>query len=130
MLFPKQIKLNGTDSLTITWNNDKVHTFPLRFLRDESPDAGNKGETILWKHYDPIPKSPDKPGKYEVQNIKVVGEYAINIVWKDGYSYGIYSWDLLWRLGEYLEVKENLHQDFEHDHNHEHHNKKKKERDE
>jgi DUF971 family protein len=49
MINPIQIKLNGEESLNITWENGKVHTFPLKFLRDESPDAGNKGETILWK---------------------------------------------------------------------------------
>jgi len=116
MIYPKKIKLNGKDSLTITWENDVVHNFPLTFLRNESPDAGNKGETILWKHYDPIPKEPDKPGKYEVRSIEMVGDYAINITWKDGYNYGIYSFDLLWRWGEYLNVKDNLHQDFDHEH--------------
>jgi DUF971 family protein len=130
MLYPKTIKLNGQESLTITWNNEKVHTLPLKFLRDESPDAGNKGETILWKHYEALPKGPDLPGKYEVSKIDLVGDYAINIKWKDGYDYGIYSWDLLFRMGEYIEVKDNLHQDFEHDENHEHHNKKKDKRDE
>lgn len=118
MLQPAKIKLNGKESLTITWNNGIVHTYPLKFLRDESPDAGNKGETILWHHYEPLPKGPDMPGKYEVEKIELVGGYAMNIKWKDGYDYGIYSWDLLWRFGEYLEVKDNLHQDFEHDHSH------------
>ncbi|MGE5683029.1 MAG: gamma-butyrobetaine hydroxylase-like domain-containing protein [Bacillota bacterium] len=130
MLYPKKIKLNGKESLTITWNNQTVHSIPLKFLRDESPDAGNKGETILWRHYEAPQKGPDKPGKYEVEKIDLVGDYAINIRWKDGYDYGIYSWNLLWRLGEFIEVKDNLHQDFEHDQNHEHHNKKKEKRDE
>lgn len=116
---PKQIKLKDKISLVISWDNGTIHTYPLKFLRDESPDAGNKGETILWRHYDPFPKTPDKPGKYEVETIEQVGNYAITIKWKDGYDHGIYSWDLLWRLGEYIQVKENLHQDFEHDHDHE-----------
>lgn len=127
MPFPVKIKLKDKTYLSVTWDNDKVHNFPLKFLRDESPDAGNKGETILWKHYDPIPKGPELPGKYEIENIEQVGTYAVKIKWKDGYDFGIYSWDLLWRLGEYLEVKENLHQDFEHDHNH--HNEEEDKRD-
>jgi DUF971 family protein len=116
MLMPKQISLDGKDHLKIVWNNEKEHKIPLTLLRDESPDAMNKGETILWRHYDAPKKEDDKPGKYEIQGIETVGSYAISITWKDGNNYGIYSWDLLWRLGEYCEVKGNLHQDFEHNH--------------
>ncbi len=105
MAKPKKIKLNEQESLTIEWNNGKTNTYPLRFLRDESPDAGNKGETILWKHIPPPPKGPDKPGKYEIADIKMVGNYAINIIWKDGESAGIYSWEVLEKLGEFLEIK-------------------------
>ena len=53
---------------------------------------------------------------YEIEKIEMVGNYAMQITWKDGYDYGIYSWDLLIRLGEYIEVKNNLHSDFDHDH--------------
>ena len=110
---PKKIKLNKEkQTLDITWNNDRTINYPLTFLRDESPDAGNKGETILWKHIPPPPKGADKPGKYEIEKIEMVGNYAMQITWKDGYDYGIYSWDLLIRLGEYIEVKNNLHSDF------------------
>ena len=105
---PKKIKLNNQESLSIEWDDGSIHEIPLKFLRDESPDAGNKGETILWKHYAPPPPEPDKPGKYEIDKIETVGNYAIQITWKDGYDYGLYSWDLLQRWGEVLEVKSNL----------------------
>ena len=108
MKIPKKIKLNGQESLTIIWDDGKIIDYPLKFLRNESPDAGNKGETILWKHYAPPPKGPDKPGKYEVEKIDKVGHYAINIIWKDGESAGIYSWEVLKRLGELLEIKKSL----------------------
>lgn len=126
MAVPKKIKLNGQESLTIIWDDDRTHNFPLSFLRDESPDAGNKGETILWKHIPPPPPGPDKPGKYEVEKIELVGQYALQITWKDGYDYGIYSWELLERLGEYLDVKNSIpdfdHHDHDHDHDHGHAN--------
>ena len=108
MALPKKIKLNDQESLTIEWNNGKTIIYPLTLLRDESPDAGNKGETILWKHYSPPAKGPDKPGKYEIANIEKVGNYAIKIVWKDGESAGIYSWEVLERFGELLEIKQSL----------------------
>ena len=84
MKIPKKIKLKNQEFLIIEWDNGKIVDYPLKFLRDESPDAGNKGETILWKHYAPPPKGPDKPGKYEIDKIEKVGNYAINIIWKDG----------------------------------------------
>ena len=108
MALPKKIKLNKQESLIIEWENGKIIDYPLTFLRDESPDAGTKGETILWKHYAPPPKGPDKPGKYEIENIEKVGSYAISIKWKDGEDNGIYSWEVLEKLGEFLELKNSL----------------------
>ena len=108
MALPKKIKLNNQELLTIEWNNGKTINYPLTLLRDESPDAGNKGETILWKHYAPPAKGPDKPGKYEIANIQKVGNYAITITWKDGESAGIYSWEVLERLAELIEIKNSL----------------------
>ena len=102
MPVPTKIKLNGQESLTIIWDDGKEYTYPLQFLRDESPDAGNKGETILWQHYEPPDQGPDKPGKYQIANIETVGNYAIQITWKDGNSDGIYSWDLLRDWGKHL----------------------------
>ena len=108
MTKPKKIKLNSQKSLSIIWEDGKENNFPLKFLRDESPDAGNKGETILWKHIPPPPKGNDKPGKYEIADIQQVGGYAIQIFWKDGNADGIYSWDLLRRWGESLEKEKNI----------------------
>ena len=107
MAAPTKINLLQQIALEIVWNDGRIHQIPLRYLRDESPDAGNKGETILWKHYAPQ-KSPDLPGKYEVKDIKVVGNYAIQIYWKDGNNDGLYSWELLDKWGELFASKANL----------------------
>ena len=116
MAVPTKIKLHQQEYLEIVWDNGKVYKYPLKFLRDESPDAGNKGETILWKHYDPPPQKPATPESYQIEKIEAVGNYAIQIKWKDGYDYGIYSWDVLERFGEYIKIKDDLHQDFDHHH--------------
>jgi len=70
MAMPKKIKLHKQDYIEIAWDNGKVFKYPLKFLRDESPDAGNKGETILWKHYAPPAKEPLKPESYEIERLK------------------------------------------------------------
>lgn len=116
MSTPTKIKLHKQEHLEITWDNGKVIKYPLMFLRNESPDAGNKGETVLWKHYAPMKKAPLRPEAYQVEKIDMVGNYAIQIKWKDGYEFGIYSWQLLEQFAEYLSVRENLHQDFDHEH--------------
>ena len=114
MAQPTKIKIDKEEhQLVIEWDHDKIYKYPLQFLRDESPDAGNKGETILWRKYEPLPQGPDKPGKYEIEKIEVVGSYAISITWKDGYDYGIYSYDLLTKWGEYFDIKQNLHKDID-----------------
>ncbi len=37
---------------------------------------------------------------YEVKNIEVVGDYAIQITWTDGHNTGIYSWEYLLKLDQ------------------------------
>jgi DUF971 family protein len=36
-----------------------------------------------------------KPGMYDLANIQVVGNYAVQADWKDGHNTGIYSWEIL-----------------------------------
>lgn len=97
---PSKIKLIDKENLMIEWDNNDIYTYSLKLLRDESPDAGNKGETILWRHYEPAKNQEDRPGKYELADIKQIGHYGIKLIWKDGHDAGIYPWDLLIELGE------------------------------
>lgn len=108
MTNPVKIRLNKQETLNIEWSDGRIIKYPLKLLRDESPDATNKGETILWKHYAPPPQGPGKPGKYEIEKIEMVGNYAIQIKWKDGYDYGLFSWEYLLNLGEFVELKNSL----------------------
>jgi len=119
MATPVKIKLIGQEALFIEWDNGREIKYPLEYLRKESPDAGNRGETILWKHYPAPDKGPDKPGKNEIASINKVGSYAINIVWKDGEDAGIYSWEFLEKLADEIEVLERL-PDLTKPHDHKH----------
>jgi DUF971 family protein len=40
---------------------------------------------------------------YKIKSIDTVGDYAIQIIWKDGHNTGIYSWEYL----KILEAGEN-----------------------
>lgn len=92
---PKQIKIVNKDKLSLTWNDDTTTVFSLKYLRDECPCAGCKGETILFKTFRPPKPTLLSPEMYTIKSIDVVGEYAIQIGWKDGHNTGIYSWEYL-----------------------------------
>jgi DUF971 family protein len=92
---PKQIKILDKDKLFLVWNDDSTTTITLKYLRDECPCAGCKGETILFKTFRPPQPTIFSPEMYKIKNIEVVGDYAIQIWWKDGHNTGIYSWDYL-----------------------------------
>ena len=108
---PKQVKIFKKDKLKITWE-DLTETFlSLKYIRDECPCAGCKGETILLKTYRPPAVTVVTPEMYMVKNIEVVGDYAIQITWKDGHSTGIYSWDYIKQLEQGMDKKKK--QDYE-----------------
>lgn len=94
---PTSIKVEKED-ITIFWKNSQESRIALKYLREECPCAGCKGETILLHSYRP-PKLPiAHPDMYTVKNLKMVGEYAIQIWWKDGHDTGIYTWEYLKKL--------------------------------
>jgi DUF971 family protein len=98
---PSQIKINESKTdLRITWDDGHTAEFPLKFLRDECPCAGCKGEVLFGKVYKPPPLTVFQEGMYELAAIKPVGQYAIQFVWKDGHDTGIYSWEYLIALEE------------------------------
>jgi len=95
---PVQIKLIKQEGLFIKWEDDTESDLSLKYLRDECPCAGCKGETILLKTYRPPKLTINTPGMYKVKNIQTVGEYAIQITWQDGHGTGIYTWEYLQEL--------------------------------
>lgn len=100
-LRPIRIKRLGK-TLLVRWNDGKEVEIPLTVLRDKCPCATCNGEGKAEADYIPI-KAPFKPaGFYEIEKIAPVGNYAVNIIWKDGHNTGIYSWDILRAIGESL----------------------------
>ncbi|MCY7363056.1 MAG: DUF971 domain-containing protein [Ignavibacteria bacterium] len=95
---PKKIKKTENNSLQIIWSDENISEILLEELRDKCPCVSCQGETVLFSSYIPI-KSPFKAaGFYEIQKIEPIGNYAVQITWKDGHNTGIYSWDLLMEM--------------------------------
>jgi prepilin-type processing-associated H-X9-DG protein len=46
------------------------------------------------------------PKKTRLENVTAVGNYAINIVWGDGHTAGIYNWKYLYSLCQKMRERE------------------------
>lgn len=92
---PIQIKVAEKKFLQIKWDDYSESKIELKYLRDECPCASCKGETILLRSYRPPRPAILSPEMYLISSIEMVGDYAVQIKWKDGHDTGIYSWDYL-----------------------------------
>jgi len=95
---PVKIKIFEKTKLFIIWDDDSESKIDIIYLRDECPCASCKGETVLLKTYRPAKPTAERPESYKIKDIQPVGEYAIQIVWKDGHDSGLYTWDYLKEL--------------------------------
>jgi len=79
--------------LEVSFDNGKTFKLPCEYLRVYSPSAealGHApGQEVL------------QTGKKDVNiiSIKPIGNYGIEPSFTDGHSSGIYSWDMLYKLG-------------------------------
>jgi DUF971 family protein len=92
--WPTEIKLHQVSNiLEISFDDGNVFKLPCEYLRVYTPSAEavghSPGQEIL------------QMGKENVTitEIKPVGNYAIAPVFSDGHNSGIYTWDLLYKLG-------------------------------
>ena len=97
-MVPKTIKIKDKSFLEILWEDESNSSIGLKYLRDECPCATCKGETVLLKTYRPPAKTMITPEMFIIKNIETIGEYAIQITWKDGHNTGIYTYDYLQEL--------------------------------
>ena len=102
--FPTEIKLHQKSRvMEIAFSDGRGFRLPYEFLRVYSPSAEVRGhgpgQEVL------------QTGKREVEirSLEPVGSYAVQPVFSDGHSTGIYSWEYLYELGE---RQEELWQDY------------------
>lgn len=79
------------DRVRITYDDDTVHELSAEFLRVQTPSAERKG------HGSRVVVG-GKRG-VAVARIEPVGRYAVRIVFDDGHSTGLYSFDYLREIG-------------------------------
>jgi len=92
--WPTDIRIKKASRiLEIDFDNGERYELPAEFLRVESPSAEVQGHGAER----PAPVA----GKREVAIVdaQAVGNYAVRLIFSDGHSTGLYSFDLLARLG-------------------------------
>ena len=93
---PKVIERSVPGQVTIKWGDDVQHVFRAAELRKVCPCAGCVSETTGQRMHDP----GTVPDDLEQSNLKLVGNYALDMLFSDGHSTGIFTFQFLRRLGD------------------------------
>ncbi|MEI7811096.1 MAG: DUF971 domain-containing protein [Ignavibacteria bacterium] len=100
-MFPKQIRIKEKKYLSIRWDNNSWSFIRLAGLRRACPCVNCKEEREMQGGgYIPIYNDT----QLTITDIKINGNYAVNIIWKDGHSAGIYEYSMLNNLTEISSV--------------------------
>ena len=90
---PEAIDVTPEGGLRIRWPDMPEISIPPMQLRDQCPCAECIEEGTGRKLLDPA----TIPADIRIQDVKPVGNYAIQVQWSDGHSTGLYSWETLRR---------------------------------
>ena len=94
---PVKIKVVGKKDLYIEWDNGSESTIPLAVLRRNCPCANClMGRQTRAETYIPLLSQV----QLTLTDIRVVGSYAIQLVWQDGHDDGIFNYEFLRELGK------------------------------
>lgn len=92
---PTDIKLHRKSRiLEVSFDDGALFKLPCEYLRVHSPSAEVRGhgpgQEVL------------QTGKAEVNidAVEPMGQYAVKLVFDDGHNTGLYSWGVLYRLGQ------------------------------
>ena len=97
-LVPANIQPIGTE-LAIRWNDGVESYLGFEAMRRSCPCAGCQGEPDIDGHVDKPQVTYDPARSFRLRSYSFVGGYALQPTWEDGHSTGLYSFDLLRRLG-------------------------------
>ena len=88
---------DGEVSYHIKFDDGYEAFITARQLRDGCPCAMCRGEEVLLHKYMPEPLAVEAIG-YILEKAEMVGNYAIQLSWKDGHNTGIFTWDYLRKI--------------------------------
>jgi DUF971 family protein len=91
---PTDIQRIGNE-LAIKWDDGAESFIPLERLRRACPCAGCKGEMDVMGNLYKGPDIPLTARSVDLVRVDRVGGYALQPVWADGHSSGLFSFDYL-----------------------------------
>jgi DUF971 family protein len=102
-VFPIGLKVEQGDRLVIEWNDSVQHRISWSVLRKNCPCAGCRADREKPQPLLPIIK-PEEAQAPKPRSIVPVGRYAYQFHWNDGHESGIYTFEMLRKLGEQAQV--------------------------
>ena len=92
--WPEELRLREKGAvLTVSFDNGERYDLPAEYLRVESPSAEVKGHGAGQEVTVPAKRH------VTIRQIEPVGNYAARLIFSDGHSTGLYSWEYLAKLG-------------------------------
>ena len=91
-MYPDKILLFDSEHILIKWNNQTEQKIRLIDLRKNCPCAICKAEREHHKDWSHVFFTSDE---LKIVDMKIIGSYALNIVWADGHNTGIYEFKKL-----------------------------------
>lgn len=90
---PISIKKSDKYLLSAEWEDGFKATVSMEDFRKACPCAECTGEKIGDIIYSRPKPVKFEPGVYELTDLRMIGNYAVNPVFKNGHDTGIYTWD-------------------------------------
>jgi DUF971 family protein len=88
------------DQLAIKWDDGSETFVSLETMRRHCPCASCHGETDILGNVYKGPERTLAPNAFKLVRLNNVGGYALNPVWGDSHSTGLFSFDYLKKLAE------------------------------
>lgn len=88
------------NELALRFQNGEEVFITFEKLRRACPCAACKGEMDVMGNLHIGQQKPLSPQAFELTRVGHVGGYALQPVWKDGHSTGLYSYDYLRRVAQ------------------------------
>ena len=106
---PKHISVSNSQGvLIIHWDDERKCEYPFVMLRAACPCAECRGghpELSGLNSTDDLDIPLQSVQATKLDRVEVVGNYALQLVWMDGHSFGIYPWDYLNSLCPKAEIE-------------------------
>lgn len=84
--------------LVITWSDGHESVYDLDVLREICPCVTCRGgHDKMGAEHDPDVLTLTPSQSYELRDMELVGNYALQLHWSDGHNTGIYAWEFLRR---------------------------------